>query len=227
MWVLTKIFSQPVASKSFETVVFLNNVLGMGHFQHFRQKWVVKIIQLFHPPMFLEYLCRLNPVGSAGILFGKRDHEKLTSPRGLPKCIYQRRYTYIFVVLISMLWRMLESKWDTLSSSAETRVHYYDVIMGPIASQITSPTIVYSIVYSDADQGKHQSSASLAFVRGIHRGLVNSPYKWQVTRKMFPFDDVIMLNLGGVSGSYSPPYIECLLTNRPRYRGSSQNIWTR
>ena len=70
--------------------------------------------------------------------------------------------------------------------------HYDDVIMNAIASQITSLTIVYSIVYSDADQRKHQSSASLAFVWGIHRGPVNSPHKWPVTRKMFPFDDVIM-----------------------------------
>ena len=64
--------------------------------------------------------------------------------------------------------------------------------MGTIASQITSLTIVYWTVYSGADQSKHQSSASLAFVRGIHRGPVNSPHKWPVTRKMFPFDDVIM-----------------------------------
>ena len=64
--------------------------------------------------------------------------------------------------------------------------------MGPIASQITNLTIVYLIVYSDADQRKHQSSASLAFVRGIHRRPVKSPHKWPVTRKMFPFDDVIM-----------------------------------
>ena len=65
--------------------------------------------------------------------------------------------------------------------------------MGVIASQITSLTmIVYSNVYSDADQRKNQSSASLAFVRGIHRGPVNSPHKWPVTWKMFPFDDVIM-----------------------------------
>ena len=64
--------------------------------------------------------------------------------------------------------------------------------MGAIASLITSLTIVYSAVYSDADQSKHQSSASLAFVWGIHRGPVNSPHKWPVTRKMFPFDDVIM-----------------------------------
>ena len=70
--------------------------------------------------------------------------------------------------------------------------HYYDVIMDAIASQITSLTIVYSTVYSDADQSKHQSSASLAFVREIHRGPVNFPHKWPVTRKMFPFDDVIM-----------------------------------
>ena len=64
--------------------------------------------------------------------------------------------------------------------------------MGTITSQITTLTIVYSTVYSSADQRKHQSSASLAFVRGIHRRLVNSPHKWPVTRKMFPFDDVIM-----------------------------------
>ena len=70
--------------------------------------------------------------------------------------------------------------------------HYNDVIMGAIASQITSLTIVYSTVYSDADQRKHQSSALLAFVRGIHRGPVNSPHKWPVTRKVFPSDDVIM-----------------------------------
>ena len=73
------------------------------------------------------------------------------------------------------------------------RHHYSNVIMGMIASQITSLTIVYSIIYSDADQRKHQSSASLAFVRGIHWWPVNSPHKWPVTRKMFPFDDVIML----------------------------------
>ena len=39
--------------------------------------------------------------------------------------------------------------------------------------------------YSDADQRKHQSSASLAFVREIHQGPVNSPHKWPGTRKCF------------------------------------------
>ena len=41
--------------------------------------------------------------------------------------------------------------------------------MTTMASQITSLTVVYSTVYSDADKTKHQSSASLAFVWGIHR----------------------------------------------------------
>ena len=65
--------------------------------------------------------------------------------------------------------------------------------MGTVASQITSLTIVYSSFHSGAHQRKHQSSASLAFVRGIHRWPMNSPHKGPVTRKMFPFDDVIMV----------------------------------
>ena len=64
--------------------------------------------------------------------------------------------------------------------------------MSAMASQITSLTIVYSAVYSDADQKKYQSSASLAFVRGIHRWAENFPHKGLVTRKMLQFDDAIM-----------------------------------
>ena len=77
-------------------------------------------------------------------------------------------------------------------SHVASLVHCNDVIMGTMASQITSLTSVYSTVYSGAYQRKHQSSASLVFVSGIHRGPVNSPHKWPVTRKVFPFDDVIM-----------------------------------
>ena len=82
--------------------------------------------------------------------------------------------------------------------------HYIDVMMGGMASQITSLTIVYSAVYSGADQRKHQSPASLAFVRGIHRWPVNSQHKWPVTRKMFPLDDVIMLCLIMMKYVYNP-----------------------
>ena len=73
--------------------------------------------------------------------------------------------------------------------------HYSEVIMDTMASQITSLMIVYSTIYSGADQRKHQSSMSLAFVRGIHRWRVNSPHKGPVTWKMFPFGDVIMIAL--------------------------------
>ena len=69
--------------------------------------------------------------------------------------------------------------------------------------------LIYN-VYSGADQRKHQSSASLAFVRWIHRWAVNSPHKWPVTRKMFPFDDVITSNDIGNLGWW----VHCL----PRWR---------
>ena len=71
-------------------------------------------------------------------------------------------------------------------------IHHSDVIMDAMASQITCLTIVYSTVYTGADQRIHQSSTSLAFVRGMPRWPVNSPYKWPITRKMFPFNYVIM-----------------------------------
>ena len=72
-------------------------------------------------------------------------------------------------------------------------LHYSHVMMSAMASPITSLTTLYSTVYSGSDQRKHQSSASLAFVRGIHRWPVNPPHKGQATRNMLPFDDVIML----------------------------------
>ena len=70
--------------------------------------------------------------------------------------------------------------------------YYSDTIMRVMASQIISLTIVYSTVCSGADQRKHQSSVSLAFVRGIHLLQVNSLHKGPVIQKIFPFDDVIM-----------------------------------
>ena len=77
--------------------------------------------------------------------------------------------------------------------------HYNGVIMSAMASQITGVSIVYSTACLGADQRKHQSSASLAFVRGIHRWAGNSPHKGPVTRKMFPVDDVIMVPDGPLS----------------------------
>ena len=86
-------------------------------------------------------------------------------------------------------------KWCNPHMTITGYFHYGDVIMMEMPYQITSLTIVYSTVYSGTDERKHQSSTSLAFVRGIHRSPVNSPHKGPVTLKMFPFDGVIMLSL--------------------------------
>ena len=117
-------------------------------------------------------------------------------------------------------------KWITLSTGASLLYKYaslpkalmlycqsdpemkfeigFTIIMSAVKSQITSVSIVYSLVCSDADKKNHQSSASLAVVRGIHRWPMNSPHKGPVTRKMFPFDDVIMYKM-----SFFSPKPQC------------------
>ena len=64
---------------------------------------------------------------------------------------------------------LFSDKFDIKCGFRKPESHFIDVIMTTMASQITSLTVVYSTIYSDADQRKHQSSASLAFVWGIHR----------------------------------------------------------
>ena len=103
------------------------------------------------------------------------------------------------------IWRMFLENRNVSSVNKRRRqklwisipfnTYYNDVIMSPKASPICSLKIAYSTVYSGADQRKHQSSASLAFVRVIHRGPVNFPHKWPVTQRMYPFADVIMWKL--------------------------------
>ena len=88
--------------------------------------------------------------------------------------------------------------------------HYSDVIMSTMTSQISSLTIVYLSFYSNTDQRKHQSSASLAFVWGIHRSPVNSPHKWPVTRKMFPFNDVIITNIFYLAEGHGKVIASCI-----------------
>ena len=105
------------------------------------------------------------------------------------------------VYIAHLILKCIAPVWDIHSFYSRTHpvkyavgfvTHYTDVILSKMASQITSLTIVCSAVYSVADQRIHQSSASLAFVIRIHRWPVNSPHKGPVTRKKFPFDDVIM-----------------------------------
>ena len=110
-------------------------------------------------------------------------------------CLWFGHHAHCDVIIMTMgnglmLFSVIMCRYDIDQCP---NFHYDDVTMSGMASQITSLRIVYSTVYPGADQRKHQSPASLAFVRGIHRGPVNSPHKWPVTRKVFPFDDVIML----------------------------------
>ena len=95
---------------------------------------------------------------------------------------------------------LCDSEVSILASSTKKSWHrntfcmyYSDVIMSAIASQIIDVSIVCSTVCSGADQRKHQSSVSLAFVRGIHRWPGDSPHERSVTQEMFLRDDAIML----------------------------------
>ena len=90
------------------------------------------------------------------------------------------------------VWYWYTVEYNTLRNITRPSEHYNDVTLSTMASEITSLTIIYSSIYSGVVQRKHQSSALLAFVRETHRSPVNSPHKGPVTRKMFPFDDVIM-----------------------------------
>ena len=113
-------------------------------------------------------------------------------------------YTMVLLKLpieihILPLWRLaLTHLWPIAGSG----IHYTDVIMSAMASKITSFKIVYSNVYLDADKRKHQSFTSLAFRGVVHRSPVNSLQKGPVTRKMFPFDDVIMQRPKGCEFKY-------------------------
>ena len=107
------------------------------------------------------------------------------------KCLYEGRIDKKSLLIRGMACCRMASK--LVCHISYYMNHYNDVIMSAIASQITSLAIVYSTVYSDAVQRKHQSSAWLAFVWGIHLWPVNSPHKGPITRKMIPFDDVIMI----------------------------------
>ena len=84
--------------------------------------------------------------------------------------------------------KQAHGEWTNWSLSA----FYSDVIMGTLVSQVTSLTIVYSTVYSGAETSK---LCVTGILQGIHRSPVNSMHKWPVTRKMFPFDGVIMARL--------------------------------
>ena len=122
---------------------------------------------------------------------------------GITKVYLYQRLWWTFCHYLSRRWpgagqrtwtRWWSIPWRVyaLSGHSELKIHYNDVMMSAMASQITGVSVVYAIVCPGTDQRNHQS-ASLAFARGIHREPVNSPHKGPVTRKMFPLDNVIMI----------------------------------
>ena len=134
-------------------------------------------------------------------------------------------------VVLFWSWHWISQQIDVI----DAHIHGYFTDIGTILRlpritvtsqwrprRLTGVSIVYSTFCLSADQRNYQSSASLAFVRGIHRWPVNSPHKGPVTRKMFPFDDVIMNDYCLAEGVH---------TLRPRqndrffYRRHSQNIF--
>ena len=118
----------------------------------------------------------------------KQDHLQLSALN----CISSARLYWVWGRASKLFVSQCRSCQDWCIVPSFYKDHYCDIIMGSMASQITSLNNFYLTVYSCADQRKHQSSASLAFVWGIHRWPVNSPHKGPVTRKMFPFDAIIM-----------------------------------
>ena len=101
-----------------------------------------------------------------------------TSRKG-GKLILYIRHANLVVNIWKLIWLASIEISTKIYTIVTGIIQYTDVIMGAMASQITSLTIVYSAVCSGADERIHQSSASLAFVRGMHRWPVNSPHdRW-------------------------------------------------
>ena len=128
-------------------------------------------------------------------MYIKINRENLAVCRVFPSNnVISRKKIFIF-----RMWQINTLIWiawwaDTLERKRQFQIpniRYSDVIMSAIVSQITGVSMVCSTVSSGADQRKHQTSASLVFVRRIERWPVNFPYKETVIRKKFIFDDVI------------------------------------
>ena len=90
-----------------------------------------------------------------------------------------------YTTILLLWWRWMAShRGNDLITGIFCNHHYNDVIMGAMASQITSLTQIKENI---------KAPSHWPLCLGIHRGPVNSPHKWPVMLKMFPFGDVIMM----------------------------------
>ena len=131
--------------------------------------------------------------------FSPNNNKKRTKGLPYPNKALQHRHVirnyslYFFQTLFKISWKYVHTfSVILLPEKLFISNHYNDVMMGAMAFQITSLTIVYSTVYSRQKSKKTSKLHVTALVRGIPRWPVNSPHKWPVMRKMFPFDYAIM-----------------------------------
>ena len=112
------------------------------------------------------------------------DYHKLDSWEQASLVFFIKIHNFSFA---KMHLKISSAKWRPFcpGEMSLSIIHYTDVIMTTMASQITSLTVVYSTVYSDADQRTYQSSASLAFGWGIHRDRWIPRTKGQLRGKCF------------------------------------------
>ena len=123
-------------------------------------------------------------------------HKTRLSDHRFIGCYSTTRMYGVLCKILCKAWLVLVKSGINLTWHECYGLHYGDVMMSAMASKITSVSIVYSTVCSGADQRIHESPASLALVRGIHRWPVNPPpppHKGPVTRKMVPCDCVNMI----------------------------------
>ena len=110
---------------------------------------------------------------------------------------YSNLYTVEIEILFGQLFCVLDSFITNCKNESVFIPHVYDKAAkkslqwchngrDSVSNHQSHDCLLNRFIHSDANQRKHQSSASLAFVRGIHRWPVNSPQKWPVTRKRFP-----------------------------------------
>ena len=134
-----------------------------------------------------------GPLGtnSSEILIKKFIHFIFHSRRGIWKRRLRNGGHFASALLCWSYWEITVCRialCPISQTTYEKKTHYSDVIMSMMASKITSLTIIYATVYSGADEKK----TSTLRVTGLSPVTGQFPAQGPVTRKMFPFDDVIM-----------------------------------
>ena len=146
-------------------------------------KKIIKCIQTDCTHHQQHYQCSLNSIQMSWSIYSRLTFFHVRHYSRVAKNIFHK-FTPSTARKRIKWWPKL---WPLITRSSAARivtrgllyqnVYYSDVIVGSMASQITSLTIVYWAVYSGADQAIHQSSASQVFVPGIHRWPINSRHK--------------------------------------------------